>query len=423
MQTFFILGRHSSLSLAEILGLFNREGIEFKIINFSINVLLIETEKRLDAGYLMKQLGGLIKMGEILDSRLSRADFRTTESRISRPEADPPLAEDFGFECLRKTLELLLPSAGKFSFGISYYGGKINTHHLGMAIKRWLKDKGIASRFVVSRQPTLSSVVVKTNKLLPGNGIEISIIFSGEKIYWGRTLAVQDFEEYAFRDYGRPARNLKSGMLPPKLAKIMINLAKAPAGGLILDPFCGGGTILQEALLMGYQAMGSDADERAVVGARENLEWLKRNFSTQVGSALGGQLQKIDARNLSEKISLNSIDAIVTEPYLGPPKITTNSQLSIINNLEQLYLQSWREFYKILKPRGRVVMIWPIFKIGRQKYFLDIVAPIKKIGFQILNLLPPNFQPPADEITGRGSFVYSRPDQRVLREIWVWEKV
>jgi hypothetical protein len=39
-------------------------------------------------------------------------------------------------------------------------------------------------------------------------------------------MALQDFESYSKRDYGRPARDPRTGSLPPKLAQILINLAE-----------------------------------------------------------------------------------------------------------------------------------------------------------------------------------------------------
>ena len=79
--------------------------------------------------------------------------------------------------------------------------------------------------------------------------MEIVVIKGHDKVFIGKTVAIQDIENYTKRDYERPARDAKTGMLPPKLAQIMINL-----GGLtkidhdqeethavqhtLYDPFC-----------------------------------------------------------------------------------------------------------------------------------------------------------------------------------------
>lgn len=67
------------------------------------------------------------------------------------------------------------------------------------------------------------------------------------------------------RDYGRPARDARVGMLPPKLAQIMLNLSvKDEKSGTVLDPFCGTGVLLQEAALAGFDFIGSDIEPRMV---------------------------------------------------------------------------------------------------------------------------------------------------------------
>ena len=60
------------------------------------------------------------------------------------------------------------------------------------------------------------------------------------KGFLGQTLVVQPFKVLSKRDFGRPARDDHSGMLPPKLAQIMINLARRNddiSTKTILDPF------------------------------------------------------------------------------------------------------------------------------------------------------------------------------------------
>ncbi|MDY6765772.1 MAG: methyltransferase domain-containing protein [Candidatus Nanohaloarchaea archaeon] len=60
--------------------------------------------------------------------------------------------------------------------------------------------------------------------------------------------------------------------LHPRLARTLVNLARVPRDGTVLDPFCGTGGILIEAGLLGCDVYGSDVQEDMVAGARENLE-------------------------------------------------------------------------------------------------------------------------------------------------------
>jgi tRNA G10 N-methylase Trm11 len=63
------------------------------------------------------------------------------------------------------------------------------------------------------------------------------------------TIACQDIDAYTKRDTSK-SRDMVVGMMPPKLAQIMINLATEGRKEIIYDPFCGLGTILIEAANM-----------------------------------------------------------------------------------------------------------------------------------------------------------------------------
>jgi len=157
-----------------------------------------------------------------------------------------------------------------------------------------------------------------------------------------------------------------------------------------------------------------------------------------------------DVKELSQKLLPKSIDAVVTEPYLGPveTRIMNNESRikEIISELSELYLAAFEEFKKILKPDGKVVIILPIFsknlrwkrKIFSQKIehplkpgegglqqiaLSDFVLPsLKKQGWQIVNPIPEELRKnPVIKITERGSIIYSRPDQTVLREIFIFK--
>ena len=60
----------------------------------------------------------------------------------------------------------------------------------------------------------------------------------------------------------------------PKLARCMVNLARARPGELVLDPFCGTGSILIEAGLLGCRILGSDISPKMAFGCLLNLRFL-----------------------------------------------------------------------------------------------------------------------------------------------------
>ena len=406
MKYFFILGQNPTLSSAEITSLLSGEA---EILAASSEVLLLETTKDQNAFNLMARLGGTIKIGLILDV-LSDVKPENLAENIPRIHGKKSY---FGFSFYKIDDKL---TSEKFQKKCQ----KIKNS--AMAVKKILSDVGAAARWVTSKEKNLSSVVVEKNKLLTDTGAELIFLMSEEKIYLGKTSAVQEFEELSFRDYSRPARSMKVGLLPPKLAKIMINLAGAEKSAVILDPFCGLATILGEALLMGYEHLiGGDINPEILSGGKQNLEWLGKNYKLPITNY---QLLECNVRHLSLKISTHSIDAVITEPYLGPPlqgDEPPEKIQGIIRELSELYLAAFREFKKILKPGGKIVIALPVFHRKNEDISLPILDEIKKIGFETANFLPKDADLNFLQITKRGSIIYSRPDQKVLREIFIFK--
>jgi tRNA G10 N-methylase Trm11 len=427
MKYFFILGNNPVLSIAEISAVFG-ENRSFSLFG---GVLIMESNEEIDAQKIIKKLGGTIKIG-IINGELENSNSE---------------------ELLNKVVSLIDTEkiSGKFKFGISCYGkNKFNIKPLGMEIKKCLKEKGASCRWVTSREPTLSSVVVEQNKLTD-KGIEIVLINpptplskggtesllvkgvdktplqrGGEGGYLiGHTLAVQPFKELSFRDYGRPARDDRSGMLPPKLAQIMINLActgtpRLKVGAfLLLDPFCGSGTILTEAMLMGYKNLiGSDISAKAIEDTKKNIEWIIKNYQLPIQSTRDYKLHNCGATELSKFLKPNSIGAIITEPYLGPQRGKIDFK-KITIELENLYSKSLAEFKKVLKPNGRIVMIFPVFQTSRGSQTL---SPNLN-SFKIINPIPENLRDnKCIKLTNRNTIIYGRVGQKVWREIVILEK-
>lgn len=393
MKYFFVLGTNAALSVAELAAVLGLKNSRLLAADF----LLWETDLNINLERLMSLLGGTIKIG-LIKKELSWSG----EDKLE------PVIQDL-ISVKRASL-----GEGKFSFGFSDYGKyQFKKNPLGLNLKKHLQAEGISTRFVTSREKTLSSVVVEQNKLLR-RGSEFVLIKDGEKVFIGETLAVQPFKDLSRRDYGRPARDDKSGMLPPKLAQIMINLAQIEnMDAPIVDPFCGSGTILSEAMLAGYKNLfGSDLSPKAVDDTYKNISWIKELYKLE---GVKNKLVVKNVVNLSKFIKADYAEAVITEPFLGPQRGQINFQ-SVIADLENLYTEAIRQFRIILKPGGRVVMIWPLF-YGHK--------PIKPeyVGFKIINMIP-------DELANsefikknqRPTIIYGRPGQKVYREIVVLEK-
>ncbi len=413
---FFALGKNSTLSIAEIISVLNLQSVSFSLEFISSEMAICKTNQDIKSDELLEILGGTVKLGKILDE-------------ISFDETEAKFYKIFSAENLSR--KYFPQKEGKIHFGVSLYNAGGDSQLLSqlekqqkdidLTIKDNLKKEGIKSGFVQIKERFLSSVSVDKNKLI-GSGAEIVLILTTEKILVGKTLGVQEFESYSFRDYFRPAKDKRSGIMPPKLARMMINLAKLDKNDTLLDPFCGSGTILQEAILLGIKnIIGNDISRKAVTDTQKNIGWLFEKFPQIKRSDLNLKIIQSDARILSEKLSLNSIDAIVTEPYLGPPmfrKLSLKETERLLSDLDKLYLEAFDQFAKVLKSKGKVVIIFPAFEINGKYYFMKILSQLKNLGFQQQDFFPMDIKNhPAISLTPRNSILYGGKEQFVKREI------
>jgi len=373
MQYFFILGRHPELSKSEIQAKFNQSEIKSKEIISTNTFQVFDLESEINPSEFIDQLGGTIKIGKVI-ANLKNINVDALFPLI--PESDT-----------------------KINFGLSTYDCNVKIMNIGKDLKRKLKEQGLKARFVSSKENPLSSVIVKKNHLL-NKGIELVIMKSEEIYIIGQTLDVQPFEKLSMIDYGRPARDDKSGMLPPKLAQIMLNLAEVPSKGLILDPFCGSGTVIQQALLLGYKkVIGSDSSEKAIEDSKANLRWL----SSKLERKFQYNLFVAKSTNVTKEVLPESIDAVVTEPYLGPPltgKESADELKRIMVSLAKLYKDTFKTLEYILKENGSIVIIMPTIKTRKQDYKIDM-----------MKVLPGSLK--IDK-----TWEYSRPGQHVVRKIY-----
>lgn len=384
----FVVGQNPLLSAAEIAAVLSLSPTDFVLLE---KARILRVAKAAPAEELINKIGGTIKIARGLANNLNEV------------------------ELLASIKNELKQKAGKIVFGISYHGQRAdNASAFGKKIKTALKNEGLSARHVFNREPTLSSVSVQKNGLLRKGGDFIILERADGKFDLAKTLAVQPFEKLSARDYGRPGRDDKSGMLPPKLAMIMINLAQTKKDGIILDPFCGSGTILTEAFLLGYQNLiGADISAQAVADSKQNLAWIKKQYASLNMDALT-KIFQADAKNISAKIT-EPIEAIITEPLLGKP-LRGNETEKVLstqaNELRALYLSAFQEFYKILRPQGKIIFIIPRFKFRKEWIKVNCVSEIKKSGFSADPLLD-----------GEESLLYHRPGQFVGRELWRFVKV
>ncbi len=390
MKFFFVPGRKWLLSQAEISSILSMKGYRSVELTSGPDILLYDIQADSNAIVdVFSRLGGSVKAGYVVD--------------------DP-------YEYLEKDFLTVHIENKKVPFSVSFYDVSsgfraIQRSHasLGMEIKKWFKEKGVSARFV-SKFGSIetSAVLLKTNHVLE-KGFELNR-FSHPKTHdtiWGVTLAIQDYEGFSYRDYSRPRSNKLKGMIPPKLARIMINLATLPENGILWDPFCGSGTIAMEALTLGYQVLASDIDPLAIEETKENLAWIcEKNWISHSN-------YKVFEHDVRKELPETLLfDAIVGEPYLGPVILRTvnmDTVRELNDDIQPLYDGLGREIQRqIQKGRhGNIVVVVPGFRTASG--WLDMEGTFDK--FSEITELPIKTQNDTKHLQ------WDRPDSIIRRNI------
>ncbi len=386
----FVLGRTNDLCRQELISVFARKKISYQTLFSSLDIFHLSTKTSLDPEILMGMLGGTIKIAEVFGKIESSNENSLTDKIISRLKEKKDKKIIFG-----------LSGYQNVSFRVLKQWNK--------SVKEGLEELNLIARYLLPTDgATLSSVVLKKQKAR-----EILIVGEGENLVLAETLAITDFEDWSKRDFGRPAVDPGHGMLPLKVARMMINLGcsefHVPNSELsLLDPFCGVGTILTEAMFLGFKVLGSDQSREALEKTRQNLDFLKNNFELQNPN---DRLFQLEATQLTQKMPKESIDLIVTEPYLGPmtddQRLKTQNMKNIILGLEKLYLGCFREWLSLLTNNGKIVIALPSFKSGNQQIFVKKPIDIcETLGYTLF----------------AGPYPYHRPQALVIRNIYILKK-
>lgn len=162
-------------------------------------------------------------------------------------------------------------------------------------------------------------------------------VLVGDEFLLGRVLARVNRSGFEARTVTHRSFRLPIS-LHPKLARALVNLARVPTGGLLLDPFCGTGGILLEAADMGLRPLGGDIRRPMVFGARKALR------------ALGADADFVTADAGRGPWRPGAIHGIATDPPYGRAASTRGEPLLA------LYERAFAAFDDIL-PRKRFVAI------------------------------------------------------------------
>lgn len=376
-----VLGRLSELCFAELYQVVKAQYPEAECVVINPHVAMVELPSLEDAHKLQDQLGGVIKIA--LHDR--------TEQSLSTEDIEEHVAS------ILKGLKV--EGISKVTFAIGEFGRESLDAPSSIAIKKLLKEDGIASRFIDAVRSGASASV-----LLHQHVDEVLIIKSAQTVYFGHTIAIQDIDDWTRRDRQKPCSDRKRGMLPPKLARTMVNLALPNAAGkTIMDPFCGTGTVLLEGMMMGADVWGSDIRQDAVMQTHKNCEWFESVYHTgKKFTVLVADATHLTAKDLGNV----KLDAIVAEGFLGPQTPSSASLPNTFKGLEKLYLGVFKQWTQILKDGGRVCIALPRVHSGKTVYTLSaLIDRVSSLGYN--TVLTP--------------LIYEREDAVVKREIFVLE--
>lgn len=435
-----ILGRQPALGIAELERVFGGKNVTL----VSPQTVCIKSES-----FEVQRFGGVLKAGKVI-MEISGTNWSQVNQKI-----------------IQNYINKWSSFEGKITLGISAYDFKIDAREVqktGIILKRKLKNSGTSLRLIPNSEPALSTATSHHNKLgLSPNKVELIVVRTGDgKFIVAKSTGSQNITAYAGRDQERPKRDAFVGMLPPKLAQIMINLAIGPVSNIdsrtsipserlhagtdkgpgalsvsgcrcpdktevrlssaqsnrkgdqnkmiVLDPFCGTGVILQEALLMGYSTYGTDLSEKMIDYSRENLEWLKTKYHTEFNY----RLHEGDAINTKWK---QPIDAVVCETYLGQPFSAPPSPAKleeVKNNCNHIITEFLKNLAPQIKPGTPVCIAIPAWRDKNGRFtHLPLIATIARLGYK-----PHEFTN-----ISQNDLLYYRENQIVARELLVLTRI
>ena len=150
----------------------------------------------------------------------------------------------------------------------------------------------------------------------------------------GKFVSGLRLSDKQMRQHGSGRTTERQGALRPVVAAAMVRLA-GEAPGRLLDPCCGSGTVLAEAVATGWEATGSDIEPDAVAIARDN--------------APRALVDTADVRHLPHDD--DTFDAVVSNLPFG-------RQFEVENPARWLS-QTLAEMARVTRPGGRIVILAP----------------------------------------------------------------
>lgn len=379
-----ILGRQPALGIAEL------ERLYTTVSWFSDQSATIKTD-----AFNFNRLGGSQKAGRVV-AELS-GDWRRVSQKM-----------------IQEYISAWSDRSGKITLGISAYGFNVSPREVqkaGIILKAKLKERGVSIRLIPNVEAALGTATSHHNKLgLSDNKVELLVIRNAKgNVIIAESVGAQNITAYTKRDQERPKRDAFVGMLPPKLAQMMINMAAPAAGSRVLDPFCGTGVVLQEAALQGYAVYGTDLADKMISFTDTNLGWLRDTHRVDVQATL----DQGDAMTTKWQAP---VDAVVAETYLGQPFSAPPSPTKLAEvrkNCDYIISTFLKNLADQVAPGTPVCIAIPAWRSGNGDFtHLPLVETVETLGFKQVQLK--NARP--------HDLLYYRDGQIVARELLILVK-
>ncbi len=391
-----LLGRIPAISLAELERIFGSPSVS----PFSNEAALVNTDT-----FDIQSVGGIVKAGRVVFECKSN----------SWPEVSKKIVQHYTGKWSNES--------GKQTLGISVYGWPVNPRDIqktGLMLKSALKSRGRSVRLIPNTSPALNTATSHHNKLgLSANKTELLVVRSQNgTVIVSESVGAQNISALAARDQERPKRDAFVGMLPPKLALTMVNLAlgseqptlSSTDKPVVLDPFCGTGVVLQEAALLGYDVYGTDLSDKMIDYSRQNMEWLidKYHLSTTFTVAQGDAMEF----TWQTPVSAVACETYLGQPFSAPPRPEKLKEVrNLCNHIVSSFLKNISGQLDSGTPLCLAVPAWRDDK-GRLTHLPIAGSGIDKFGFELISLS--HVRP--EEL------VYFRTDQVVARQLLLLRK-
>ncbi len=389
-----VLGKHRALSRAELAPVCDEVFFDESLgLLYAENLVFKNPRKipRSPEQLFLDQLGGTIRMAEVIGEFHSRKDILREIT-------------NFFVEQNRDGVQYL---------GLSTFGTKPNfAFDLFPALTKEV-EKATDNKLRIENKSgkPLDSGRIFNSKLLK-KGAEFIVWQNKNSFLLARTVANQNLRNYVLRDRDKGFRDAHMGMLPPKLAQILLNLATNNQSKVtVVDPFCGSGTINHEAAISGFKTLGSDINPDFLAGAKRNHQFLAEKFRYDPQAPFF----VCNAQDFPWNKYPNSV--IATEGWLGENFRTRPTNLEIEHNAQKI-ITLWSKIFETLaqnKPNApqRIATCIPTWnaKQGSIKILEKIFAKAKNCGYNPLALFDK-----------QNHYSYKRAGAFVTREIVVFEK-